>query len=41
MQKKIVCYLQGQGHSKGSYDENIILATISSELLILWQPSLI
>ena len=32
--EKIVCYLQGQGHSKGSYDKNIILSTIFSELLI-------
>ena len=35
------CYLQGQGHSKGSYDQNMILCTIFSELLIPWQPNLV
>ena len=30
------CYLQGQGHSKGSYDQNMTLATIFSKLLIPW-----
>ena len=30
------CYLQGQGHSEGSYDENMILSIILSELLTLW-----
>ena len=30
---KIVCCLQGQGHSEGSYYQNIALTTISSELL--------
>ena len=28
-------YLQGQGHSVGSYVQNMIVSTISSELLIL------
>ena len=32
---KTVRCLQGQGHSKGSYDQNMSLSTISSELLIL------
>ena len=40
-EKKIVCYLQGQAHSKGSYAENMSLSTISSELLIPWQPDLV
>ena len=39
--KKMVHYLQCQGHSKGWYDQNMTLSTISSELLILWQPNLI
>ena len=26
------CYLQGQGHSKGSYDQNMTVSTILSEL---------
>ena len=34
-------YLQGQGHSKGSYDENITLFNIFSELLIPLQPNLV
>ena len=28
------CYLQGQSHSKGSYDQNMTLSTILSEVLI-------
>ena len=39
--EKFVCYLQGQGHSEGSYDQNVTLATISSDLLILLQPALV
>ena len=35
------CYLQGQGHSEGSYDENITLSTIFSKLFIPWQPNLV
>ena len=34
-------YLQGQGHSKGSYDQNMTLSAIFSELLIPWQPILV
>ena len=34
-------YLQGQGHSVGSYVQNMIVSTISSELLILLQPNLV
>ena len=33
--KRLVCYFQGQGHSKGSYDQNMTVSTVSSELLIL------
>ena len=32
MQKRLVCYLQCQGHSKGSYDQNMTVSTISTEL---------
>ena len=35
------CYLQGQGHSKGLYDQNMTLSIIFSELLIPWQPNLV
>ena len=40
-EKKKVCYLQGQGHSKGSCDQNMTLSTISSTLLISWQQNLV
>ena len=33
--KRLVCYFQGQGHSKGSYDQNMTITTVSYELLIL------
>ena len=36
-----VCYLQGQGHSKGSFAQSMILSTIFSELLIRWEPNLV
>ena len=39
--KRLVCYFQGQGHSKGSYDQNMTVSTTSSELLILLLPNLI
>ena len=39
--KKIVFYLQGQGHIKCSYDQNMTLSTVSSELLIPCQPNLV
>ena len=35
------CYLQGQSHSEGSYDQNMILSTLYSELLTPWQPNLV
>ena len=38
--KKIVCYLQDQGHSEGLYDQNMTILTMASELLILLQPNL-
>ena len=34
-------YLLGQGHSDGSYDQNMTLSAIFSELLIPWQPILV
>ena len=39
--EKNVCYLQGEGHSKGPYDQNMTLSTILSELLIPWKPNLV
>ena len=39
--KRLVCYLQGHGHSKGSYDRNMTVSNVSSELLILLQPNLV
>ena len=39
--KKIVCSLQGQGHSESSYDQNMTVSTVPSELLILRQPNLL
>ena len=30
---RFVCHLQGQGHSKGSYDQNMTLSTISADSL--------
>ena len=39
--KRLVCYLQGQGHSKGSYDQYMTVRIISSELLILFLPNLV
>ena len=39
--KKIVCYFQGQGHSKGSYDQYMTVSTVFSELLILLLQNLV
>ena len=39
--KRLVCCLQGQGHSKGLYDQNMTVSTISSELLILLLPNFV
>ena len=39
VEKKFSCFLEGQGHSEGSYDQNRTLSTIVSELLIPWQPN--
>ena len=33
--ERLVSYFQGQGHRKGSYDQNITISTVSSELLNL------
>ena len=34
-------YLQGQSYSEGTHDQNMTVYSISSELLILLQPSLL
>ena len=38
--KRLVCYFRGQGHRKGSYDQNRTVAAISSELLIFFATKL-
>ena len=38
-EKKKVWYCQGQCYSEDVYDQNLTLSTISSELLISWQPN--
>ena len=40
-EEKNCCYLQGQGHSSGSCDQNMTLSAISFELLIPWQLNLV
>ena len=35
--EKQMRYLQGQGHSKGIYNKNITVSTISSKLLVRLQ----
>ena len=39
--KRLVCYLQGHGHSKGSCNQIMTVSTILSELLILLLPNLV
>ena len=39
--KRLICYFQGQGHSKGSYNQNMTVSTISAELLIFLLPNLV
>ena len=39
--KRLVCYLQGQGHSEGSHNHNMTVSTIFAELLILLLPNLV
>ena len=38
---KFVHYLQGLGHSKGLYDQNMTIFTILSKLLVHLQPNLV
>ena len=38
--EKLVSHLQGQGHRKGSCDQNMTVSTLSPELLILLQPNM-
>ena len=37
--KNMFCYCQGEGHNKGSYDQNMTVSIVSSELLILLLPN--
>ena len=39
--QKLVHYLQGHDHSKGFYNQNVTIATISSKLLIHLQPNMV
>ena len=39
--KRLVCYLEGQSDSKGSYDQSMTVYTMFSELLILLLPNLV
>ena len=38
---RLVYYFQGLGHSKGSYDQNMTVPTVFSELLILLLANLV
>ena len=38
---KRLFYPQGQGHSEGSYSTNMIVSTISSELVSLFSATLV
>ena len=39
--KRLICYFQGQGHCKSSYDQNMKISTVSFELLIVLLPELV
>ena len=39
--KKLVHYLQCQGHSEGLYNQSMTMFTISSKLLVCLQPNLV
>ena len=39
--EKLVHYLQCQGHSKGLYNQNMTIFTMSSRLLVCLQPNLV
>ena len=41
MQKKLVHYLQSPGHSRGLFNQNVTISTISSTLPVRLQPNLI
>ena len=38
---KVVCCLQGQSHSAGSYNQNMTISTSSFKLLVRLQPNLV
>ena len=38
--KRLICYSQGQGHCKSSYDQNMAISTVSFELLNFLLPKL-
>ena len=39
--KRLICYFQGLGHCKRSYDHNMTISTVSFELWILLLPNLV
>ena len=39
--EKVVHYLQRQGHSKGLYNQNMTIFTISAKMLVHLQPDMI
>ena len=39
--KRFICYFQGQGHCKSSYNQNMTISIVSFELLILLLPNLV
>ena len=39
--EKLFCYLQGEGHSEGVYNQNMTISTTSFILLILLEPNLV
>ena len=39
--KILICYFQGQGHCKSSYDQIMTISAVSFELLILFYQTLL
>ena len=40
-EKKLVHYLQCQGHSEGLYNQNMTMSTLFSKILVRLQPNLV
>ena len=39
--ERLICWLQGQGHSEGLHNQTTIISAVSSKLLILLQPNFV